>query len=199
MKKKFDINKPFKTECGLEAEFIQDDGSDMPYLVKIVTKTGYSIPMWFCKNGDSGVRGGLKLVNVEEPSFKVGEIIEVRGSYKFKGRILTFHSNGNLVGVKLLVTPKDENFDSCFEPVVWVHMEKCHKIKFDPTKPVQTRDGRKARIICTDRKSIGGYPIVALIHESQSRDFETHGVYTLDGKNYPADDRLNPLDLINID
>ena len=32
---------------------------------------------------------------------------------------------------------------------------------FDPTKPVQTRDGRKARILCTDAK--GGQPIVALV------------------------------------
>lgn len=29
----------------------------------------------------------------------------------------------------------------------------CSHKKFDPTKPVQTRDGRKARIICTDKKS----------------------------------------------
>ena len=33
---------------------------------------------------------------------------------------------------------------------------------FDPLKPVQTRDGRKARIICTDRK-MDGFPILALI------------------------------------
>lgn len=33
--------------------------------------------------------------------------------------------------------------------------------KFDPTKPVQTRDGRKARIIATDRA--GTYPIIALV------------------------------------
>ena len=33
--------------------------------------------------------------------------------------------------------------------------------KFDPTKPVRTRDGKPARIICTDAKS--SYPIVALV------------------------------------
>ena len=34
---------------------------------------------------------------------------------------------------------------------------------FDPSKPVQTRDGRKARIICTDRKGAPDYqPIIAL-------------------------------------
>ena len=38
--------------------------------------------------------------------------------------------------------------------------------KFDPTKPVQTRDGRKARILCTDR--VCKYPIVALVTRSGS-------------------------------
>lgn len=33
---------------------------------------------------------------------------------------------------------------------------------FDPTKPVQTRDGRKVRIICVDKVNTE-YPIVALI------------------------------------
>ena len=36
--------------------------------------------------------------------------------------------------------------------------------KFDPTKPVQTRDGHPARIICTDAK--GNWPIVALVSTS---------------------------------
>ncbi len=37
--------------------------------------------------------------------------------------------------------------------------------KFDPTKPVQTRDGRPARILCTDRKAraLSDHTIVALI------------------------------------
>lgn len=33
---------------------------------------------------------------------------------------------------------------------------------FDPTKPVETRDGRKARILCADRRD-PEYPIVALV------------------------------------
>ena len=36
-------------------------------------------------------------------------------------------------------------------------------MSFDPTKPVRTRDGRKARIICTDREA--EFPIVALISD----------------------------------
>lgn len=35
---------------------------------------------------------------------------------------------------------------------------------FDPKRPVQTRDGRKARIICTDAK-VNEKPIIALVAE----------------------------------
>jgi hypothetical protein len=36
--------------------------------------------------------------------------------------------------------------------------------KFDPTKPVQTRDGRKARILCTN--AVGTHPIIAAVNSS---------------------------------
>jgi hypothetical protein len=37
---------------------------------------------------------------------------------------------------------------------------------FDPKQPVQTRDGREARIICSDRKTTSDFSIVVLItHE----------------------------------
>jgi hypothetical protein len=35
--------------------------------------------------------------------------------------------------------------------------------KFDPTEPVQTRDGRKARILCTDFRGTGVCPILAAV------------------------------------
>jgi hypothetical protein len=38
------------------------------------------------------------------------------------------------------------------------------KKEFDPTKPVQTRNGKSARIICTDRKGL--FPILALVVDS---------------------------------
>jgi hypothetical protein len=44
---------------------------------------------------------------------------------------------------------------------------------FDPTKPVQTHGGRKARILCTDRNST--YNIVALIEEFQIESFDKDG------------------------
>lgn len=64
---------------------------------------------------------------------------------------------------------------------------------FDPNKPVQTRDGRKVRIICTDKRGL--YPIVALISDG---DGESCGTHTGDGKfsiNREGDD---PRDLINV-
>lgn len=66
--------------------------------------------------------------------------------------------------------------------------------KFDPTKPVQRRDGMTARIICTDRNSREGYsdfPIVALVGK-----YENILCYMHDGKS--KRDSIMPSDLVNI-
>lgn len=59
-------------------------------------------------------------------------------------------------------------------------------------EPVQTRDGRKARIICADRK--GEYPIIALIEEMHGPEnvcsFHSDGKLNAD---YPSSH-----DLINV-
>ncbi len=65
-------------------------------------------------------------------------------------------------------------------------------MKFDPTKPVQTRDGQKVRIICTDVK--GTAPILALINNNT---YEITCRYTEDGSFY-SKDNPSDLDLINI-
>jgi hypothetical protein len=65
---------------------------------------------------------------------------------------------------------------------------------FDPTKPVQTRDGRKVRIICTD--AAGPHPIVALIKvEKEGR--ECSHQFSKIGS-YFANSIASELDLINI-
>lgn len=64
---------------------------------------------------------------------------------------------------------------------------------FDPNKPVQTRDGRKARIICTDRVSDLGYPIVAAVLDQGMPAEELH-TYNI----YGACAHGSSLDLINI-
>lgn len=63
---------------------------------------------------------------------------------------------------------------------------------FDPTKPVQTRDGRKARIVCTDAKS--EYPIVALVLEN---GVEEHSRHTICGHWWSSKMDCNN-DLVNI-
>lgn len=63
---------------------------------------------------------------------------------------------------------------------------------FDPTKPVQTRDGRKARIICTDMQS--DHPIVALIKAELCP--ERMQIYFRDGLCFAH--RESADDLINI-
>lgn len=62
---------------------------------------------------------------------------------------------------------------------------------FDPTKPVQTRAGDSARIICTDR--VGTRPIVALVKQDNTESVST---YTKDGFAYCGES--NPNDLVNI-
>lgn len=66
---------------------------------------------------------------------------------------------------------------------------------FDPTKPVQTRDGRKARIVATDLKSGSGETILACVfstddeHEYTMRYF-SNGTFWDDGP-ASADDLIN--------
>lgn len=66
---------------------------------------------------------------------------------------------------------------------------------FDPTKPVQTRDGCKARVICTDRRSLR-YPIVAVVDEGG--DSEEIRSYTADGRQFDAASGKRGSDLINV-
>ena len=67
------------------------------------------------------------------------------------------------------------------------------KMTFDSTLPVQTRDGRKARIICTDMKGEG--PILALL---DSGPYEIAKVYLEDGKLEGSGTDPCSYDLINI-
>ena len=52
----------------------------------------------------------------------------------------------------------------------------------NPNREVVTRDGRKVRIICTDRK--GAKPIIALINQGLSDFTEQCYSFFTDGKNY---------------
>jgi hypothetical protein len=64
---------------------------------------------------------------------------------------------------------------------------------FDPTKPVQTRDGRKARIICTDVNN-PDFPIVAVLTR---RGPGTEGVVSYTAKGHYRKREPHPSDLIN--
>ena len=67
-------------------------------------------------------------------------------------------------------------------------LEKYHA---NPSRKVVTRNGRKVRIVCTDR-NINNFPIVALIQLYNDRDEEVF-TYTKDGE-YEVD-KLNMHDL----
>jgi len=63
----------------------------------------------------------------------------------------------------------------------------------NPSRKVVTRDGRSARIICTDRKSDLMYNVVALVKFSE---FENEGVYCYsDNGKYLSGRDGNDLDL----
>jgi hypothetical protein len=64
---------------------------------------------------------------------------------------------------------------------------------FDPTKPVQTRDGRKARIICTDVD--GAKTIIALVKDSVGDEIPR--CYFQDGRYFTYESH-SPNDLINV-
>lgn len=65
---------------------------------------------------------------------------------------------------------------------------------FDPTKPVQTREGCPARIICTDADSIN-FPIVALYCRMETKG-EKVSLFTSEGRYY--DSGISNYDLVNM-
>lgn len=66
---------------------------------------------------------------------------------------------------------------------------------FDPNKPVRTRDGRAARIICTDVRN-DVYPIVALISEEEEEEEVVH-TYTSTGAYRRDPNKSSAFDLVN--
>ena len=63
----------------------------------------------------------------------------------------------------------------------------------NPSKKIITRDGRNARIICTDRKDFNA-PIIALI-DDDSVESERGLYYTKEGKAYTDDSLVSNADL----
>lgn len=66
-------------------------------------------------------------------------------------------------------------------------------MQFDPTKPVRTREGDKARIIATDR--IGKSPIVAFVMGPEDEEEELY-TYHEDGSFFRNEE--SGLDLVNV-
>lgn len=68
------------------------------------------------------------------------------------------------------------------------------KKQFDPTKPVQTRDGRQAQILRTDLKN-NEYPIAALITQPDGEEYvSTH----FSNGRWVSDTIENENDLVNV-
>ncbi len=95
-------------------------------------------------------------------------------------------------------------FMDYWQEAILKHNSRCNKEKpmkkpFDPTKPVQTRDGRKARILATDKT--GGQPIIALVQDPLSRCCQPHEIaesFCSDGRYFPYGTDESSKDLVNI-
>lgn len=64
-------------------------------------------------------------------------------------------------------------------------------IKWD--QPIQTRDGRPVRVLCTDRKGAGLRPVIALLQNADGSETELHR--HLDGR---AERDARCCDIINV-
>lgn len=64
--------------------------------------------------------------------------------------------------------------------------------KIDFTKPVQTRDGRSVRILCTDRKSYS-HEVVGLVESEEGIEYLYS--WSLNGKRFGLEESLN---LVNV-
>ena len=64
----------------------------------------------------------------------------------------------------------------------------------DLNKPVQTRDGRKVRVLATDRKGAAYYPVLGLLTQADGE--ETVESWTLVGEFYSGD--TDEADLVNV-
>ncbi len=61
---------------------------------------------------------------------------------------------------------------------------------FDPTKPVQTRDGRKVRILCTDhdyKSNLATYSIVGIINGGSPTMWTCSGEFVYGQPNHASD------------
>lgn len=70
--------------------------------------------------------------------------------------------------------------------------------KLDVTKPVTTRDGRPARIICTDRKGLGDFDLIVLVNGCTISSSEMILCYSNNGTLYADGDLTGRNDLINV-
>ena len=79
--------------------------------------------------------------------------------------------------------------------------QRDREVKFDPTKPVQTRNGYPVRVLCTDLKDYtnkGRTLAVAIQFSSPSGDYEGLAVRYADGLSFHGAPYTHNLDLVNV-
>ena len=123
--------------------------------------------------------------------FKAGDMVRQTGGYKF--------SNGSeFATIKSIETTTLGTVRAWFEETnTYLAVDLIQLAPpptVDLTKPVQTRDGRKARVICTNAAHTNpGFHVVALVTNEHGN--EQVFPFAADGS---FGDRPYPLDLVNV-
>jgi hypothetical protein len=116
------------------------------------------------------------------------------------GRPVTFINEDTRDGTVLVKWPDGETWWHSKHTGAYIGYDSEPSIRnvapaFDPTKPVETRDGRKSCIICSDAKN-KHYPIVALVTDAEGE--ETVQSHTVSGGFYRGTSE-DCDDLVNVE
>ncbi len=157
-------------------------------------------PGTYITRGGPEVVVEARVVMADSPYCWQGEVHGRVESWTSAGQFSRIDHNHRLDIVGKVAEPEErmtarevmERWQSFAQPIDLTPPEKPMTKPFDPSKPVQTRDGRKARIIATDRAD-KSYPIVALIGDDD--DIST---FTAAGYYYTEGCGSNRSDLVNI-
>lgn len=118
-------------------------------------------------------------------SFKVGDKVRLTNHKDNESISYIFHKVNNIVTISKIYDGNMLDFKEINAPGWYAtRFEKVENMtKLDLHKPVQTRDGRPVRLICTNKK--GDFPLVGLVLKNNGDEevitFSNNGLYYENG------------------
>lgn len=144
-----------------------------------------NLPQWVRDGSNPGVPGMYeRLYDELSPGGPTAQECEWDGTYWYFGK-----------------KPETSSTPAYFQNKPWrdhnnIQPEKeTTPMPIDFNKPVQTREGRPARVICTDKKG-SAYPVWALVMSESGHEEDSHS-YTLNGRYFDNGDE-SEHDLMNV-